>query len=494
MAFIRSALFLALLQFLAYFAGGGVAAARAEQPWPLKGVDELKQLHGPTWSGVQLLTYRHSTDYNEPVSARTIIGLGRDAIFREDDGRRVVVDFRLGRIYEMEATGRFQNSPIAAEIVARTWQRAVRPPSKRVEDRFVPVDGTEDRRPVLENLWAPMSEQFWEVSETHISHFSDAKAVWETRQIGPVTEFLHDTHTVVRWRPADMALPEEVAAQLRRAFTWLWHGHPSILKTLDQGRRPPALLAIGLPRRRGFAVETFELESMEWCAACELMPATAQPGALGDGVFVRDLWPIMTAAAGGGYTQVAEDVYLERIKDALERDHVLEAWLWHLEANFQYQIPTSPSDPKVVRDGDPRAEVLRKAEEVEEVRAIQPGKGQSPETLLRLRANVPANAYILEYFWANRLANETVRFEGLRTGQPPQQALEFMTRALRAMPLVPLIYSDVGDLYYRATCPKEAWLAWELGQALPVRNVVSGIWGKPKFLEEVARADHPEFY
>jgi hypothetical protein len=476
----------------------GVAAgatAQAELPWPLKGAGELKQLHGLTWTGMQLLTYRHSTDYNEPVSARTIIGLGRDAIFREEDGHRVVVDFRLGRIYEMEANGRFQNSPIAAGIAERVHQRSIRPLSRRVESRFAPVDGKEDRRPVMENLWAPMSDPFWTASETHVTHPSDAEAVWETRKIGPVTEFLRDGHTAVRWQPKDKALPKEVAAQLPRAFTWLWAGHPAILKTLSQGQQPPALLAIGLPKMRGFAVETFELESMEWCATCELMPPTAQPTVLGNTVFARELWPIMVAAVGGGYTQVTEKIYLERIESALEQDRVLEAWLWTAESSFQYKIPTSPSNPEVPLEDDPRGVVLRKAKEIEEIREIQQKNGQMLETLLRLRERVPTNAYMLEFFWVvNSIDKKNVLFDGLRTGQPPQQALEFLTRSLQAMPLVPLVYSDMGILYQNAARPKEAWLAWELGQGLPVRNVFPHIWDKPKSLKEAARTEHPEFY
>src|SRR5262249_43897196 len=92
-------------------------AAIAQTPWPLKTPDELKALHGPSFTGAQILTYRHSVEPRQPgVASETVVGIGRDFIFREEGKTRFVVDLRLGRIYH-ETNKRYVSYPMAANIV-----------------------------------------------------------------------------------------------------------------------------------------------------------------------------------------------------------------------------------------------------------------------------------------------------------------------------------------------------------------------------------------
>src|SRR5262245_38338794 len=91
--------------------------AMAEAPWPLKSTAELKALHGPTFTGAQILTFRHTVDPARPDTAPdTIIGIGSDFVFREEGSTRFVVDLRLGRIYQVRDK-RYVSSPMAASIV-----------------------------------------------------------------------------------------------------------------------------------------------------------------------------------------------------------------------------------------------------------------------------------------------------------------------------------------------------------------------------------------
>src|SRR5712671_6697160 len=79
--------------------------AKCETPWPLRTPAELKTLHGPTFIGMQILTYLRSQDPKvEGAAAQIVIGIGQDIIYREDGQNRRVVDLRLGRIYDVRGT------------------------------------------------------------------------------------------------------------------------------------------------------------------------------------------------------------------------------------------------------------------------------------------------------------------------------------------------------------------------------------------------------
>jgi hypothetical protein len=94
------------------------STASAETPWPLKTPTELRVLHGAGFAGFQILTYRVSEPSKQPDKS-IVIGIGRDVIIRDDGRTCRVVDFRLGRLYDVDEHRRYVNSPIATEIVFR---------------------------------------------------------------------------------------------------------------------------------------------------------------------------------------------------------------------------------------------------------------------------------------------------------------------------------------------------------------------------------------
>src|SRR5262245_23665999 len=88
-------------------------------PWPLKTLAELKKLHGPTFVGMQVLTYRREqAPAVEGAAPEVTIGIGRSILFYEDGDDRRVIDLRLARIYDLHRK-RYVNSPFAAELDLR---------------------------------------------------------------------------------------------------------------------------------------------------------------------------------------------------------------------------------------------------------------------------------------------------------------------------------------------------------------------------------------
>src|SRR5262249_42008102 len=111
-----------LLPALVLFA----TAASGETPWPLRTPSELKALHGPTFVGMQILTYRRSQEPKvEGTAPQIVIGIGQDIIYREDGQNRRIVDLRLGRVYNLQGA-RYVDTPIAPEIVFRENELASR--------------------------------------------------------------------------------------------------------------------------------------------------------------------------------------------------------------------------------------------------------------------------------------------------------------------------------------------------------------------------------
>ena len=93
-----------------------IGPARAETPWPLKTPAELKTLHGPTFTGLHILNYCPPQEAAEAgAAAATVIGIGRDIMFRDDGGNRRVIDLRSAA--STRSATSYINYPMAADIV-----------------------------------------------------------------------------------------------------------------------------------------------------------------------------------------------------------------------------------------------------------------------------------------------------------------------------------------------------------------------------------------
>jgi hypothetical protein len=197
-------------------------AATAETPWPLKTPAELKALHGPSFAGAQILTYRHSVEPHQPgVASETVIGIGRDFIFREEGKTRFVVDLRLGRIYQ-ETNKRYVSYPMAANIVF--WDSEL---THRVAlGKALATAGV-----------AAAFDLFWAAVELKVTTPGDQPPALETRDDNGETVFSYKGEEALRWRPAGKPLPAESGIQLGHAFAMAMAGASSSRRRIISGRQ-----------------------------------------------------------------------------------------------------------------------------------------------------------------------------------------------------------------------------------------------------------------
>jgi hypothetical protein len=203
------------------------ASVMAETPWPLKTPSELKALHGPSFVGAQILTYRHSVEPRQPdVASDTVIGIGRDFIFREEGKTRFVVDLRLGRIYH-ETNKRYVSYPMAANIVF--WDSELA--NRVVLGKAVAKAG----------LASDTFDAFWAGVELKVTAPGDPPPAIETRNDNGDTVFTYKGEEVLRWRPRGKPLPSAPAIHLGHALLWLWPVHPVLAARLSaEGKAPRA--------------------------------------------------------------------------------------------------------------------------------------------------------------------------------------------------------------------------------------------------------------
>jgi hypothetical protein len=459
-------------------------AAIAETPWPLKAPAELKALHGPTFTGAQILTYRHSVEPHQPAApTEIVIGIGRDFVFREEGETRFVVDLRLGRIYH-STKKRYGSYPIAANIVFADSELA----NRAVLAKAAATAG-------LPAVFDP----FWGAVELKVTTPGDPPPDITTRNDGDHTVFSYKGEEVLRWRPGGEPLPAVSAGQLGHALLWLWPVHPLLGAKLSMGGKAPEYLKVRQHVAGQSKIDIFQLTESRWCETCDAIPADAQPVPLGGttgGVFEADLVPIMVAASEGKFKPLSSDDYLRRTDAALDRGATLEAFLWFLERLLQDGAPRcQPGDTSErCRIQNRLLEQIRTnadAQTFQRNAAIRSTEAAS--AIAALREKIGTNAYYIDLSSVNALPANALRF---KTGdrEPLKSAQRQMASALAAMPTVPAIYRDIGLIYFAAVDPWRAWFAWEMGAANPGRAADPKLWDFVRDLDGQVRQRHPELF
>src|SRR5580704_1441282 len=276
-------------------------AARGETPWPLRTPAELAALHGPTFVGMQILTYRRTqTPKVDGAAPQVVIGVGPDIIYREDGQNRLVVDLRLGRIYDVKA-GHYLDTPIAPYVGFRDFELT----NRLWMSQAMAKAGIDQSK-------VAMTDPFWRSVELKITPPNEPPPAVTTRTEGRDTVFLYRDAEVTRWRPADDALPAPVASTLARTLLWFFEVHPTfIARFAKEGRAPAHLLVhVQFPKAH---TDDYELVGSQWCATCQALPADAKPGLFVGGVLENEMAPIMVAAVQGKYAPVMGEEYLRRI-------------------------------------------------------------------------------------------------------------------------------------------------------------------------------------
>jgi hypothetical protein len=461
-------------------------SARCETPWPLRTPAELKALHGPTFTGMQILTYRRTQDPKvEGAAPQTVIGIGQDIIYREDGQIRRVVDLRLGRVYNLQGT-RYFNTPIAPEIVIRENELA----NRIGLSKAVAAAGIErDRLDV-------MGEPYWRAVDLKVMPTDEPPPVVKTRHDGGETVFLYNDSEVVRWRPADKALAAPQAANLARVLLWFFKIHPSLIAQLVKDGTAPRHLTVHWRLADKPQSDDYQLVSSQWCAACEALPAKGEPGLFIGGVLENEMAPIMIAAAQGKFTAVSSEEYLHRIDAALDKGATLEAFLWFNERLLQYGVrkcqPTESDDYCRVQN-----RLVAQIQWDADVRSFSQARSkasiESANAIAGLRSKVGPNAYYIDLSSANAIPPSAIWFKSVDV-EPLKSADKRMASALAGMPMVPAVYRDIGNMYFNAMNVGRAWLAWEMGRAIPGRSMEPNMWARVDAMEATTRQRHPEFY
>jgi hypothetical protein len=166
---------------------------------------ELKALHGPTFSGALILTYRHTVEPERPETApETIIGIGKDFLFRQEGKTRFVVDLRLGRIY-LGMDNHYVSFPMEANIVF--WD------SEAANRAVLSKAAAAGRLPAAASF-----DPFWNAVELRLTVPGDPPPTVETREEDGETVFSYKGEEVLRWRPMSEPLSAAAAAQLRHVL------------------------------------------------------------------------------------------------------------------------------------------------------------------------------------------------------------------------------------------------------------------------------------
>ena len=341
-----------------------------------------------------------------------------------------------------------------------------------------------------------MGDPFWRGVDLKLTQADEPPPDLKSRVESGETVFLYDDVEVVRWRPADNALPAPQAGNLARALLWFFQVHPSLIAGLAKDGKPPQHFAVHSQSPNTPQSEDYQLVSSEWCATCQALPANAQPGLFVGGVLENEMAPVMIAAAQGKFNAVSSEEYLRRMDAALDRDAPLEAFLWFMERLLQYGgrkcQPTEADDYCRIQ-----LRLKAQGQSNGDVRIfVQGSSGKSMESanvVANLRSKVGDNAYYIDLASVNAIPPSAIWFKSVDT-EPLKSAEKRMAIALAGMPVVPAVYRDIGNMYFNAMNVQRAWLVWEMGKAIPGRSIEPNLWAHVDATEAKARQRHPEFF
>jgi hypothetical protein len=458
------------------------SAAHAETPWPLKSPAELKALHGQGFTGFQVLTYRHSQTPNPSEKLHDVVlGIGTDIIFFDDGKVRRVIDFRLGRIYNVNQDRHYVNSPIAAEVIFRDFERANREglakelSSAKLEDKTT------------------LGNAFWQDVELKVTTSDEAQPALDWREDRGETVILYKGEEVVRWHAMDETLPASVRDNLRHVLLWFFPMHPSLDARLAADGRAPRHLAVHWWTLNQEHVDDYQLIEAHWCETCAALDGDMQPVLRGGESFDRDFAPVMVAAAQGKFKALSSEDYLARVNAALGHDDVLQAHLWFIERGLQYGIrKCQPGESGNYCETTARL-LSRAGGDADVITYTQSVNAQS-FAIAALRDKAGANAYFIDLSAVDAIPPSAFAFKS-ESAEPLKSALPRMAAALAAMPMVPAVYRDIGKIYFASKLSTTtAWLVWEVGRALPGLSAEANMWQFVDSVEAQTRQRHPEFY
>ena len=320
-------------------------------------------------------------------------------------------------------------------------------------------------------------DPFWNAVELRLTTSGDPPPAVETREEDGETVFSYKAEEALRWRPMSEPLPDAAAAHLRHALLWLWPVHPTLAATISAAGKAPQHLMVRVHDAGQSKSHDYQLIESHWCETCDALPADAEPipseGAWGDS-FETELVPIMVAASAGKFTPVSSDEYLRRTDAALDRGATLEAFLWFIERSLQDGIQRcQPGDvTERCRIQNRLVERVQTSADVESLQRYMTLRSQEAVgAIMALRNKTEANAHYIDLIAINALPPAALPFK-TADQEPLKSAQRQMRAVLTAMPMVPAVYRDIGNVYFAAV--KSMACLVRVGNGQSKRRSISG--------------------
>jgi hypothetical protein len=343
-------------------------------------------------------------------------------------------------------------------------------------------------------------DRFWIESELALSVLGIAPMAMETRQNAGATEFLHGGQIVALVKPSETEIPRAVAHAYGAFLRWALPVHPNITRFLGLLGNVPARLdyiseAKGKPEKISLRLRKAETVSADYPMpprlSLVLLPwGTNDP----DVALMREVLPHMTDAmtsrgAANSAGQIAS--YREAIDRDFKEGHKFAAALRLTELALRWGRSATQCEPskdsgpcrnkeeidKFLR-GDPRSVTMFKATALQE---------KKPEKALELwrgldRHDVP-NGYVVDIFTSRLLSEAGER----------RAAAKAFAAAFAGNPSIIALYRALGDHFARVSRIDLAWLAYDLGRALPNRAPPDALIGIDTIEQQLAET-YPEMF
>ena len=426
-------------------------------------------------------TYRVTEGEGGP--REVVVGLGPDYLLISEGPHRTIVDRALRRRIEIEGD-QFANTSLYAMPAFAAYEIQNRAALRRVMNA------------AGQSVGIYSLDQFWAEADLGVTTGGPAVQIEAAPLPSGGSVYSYRGTEVARFSPSDRSLPA-VRGELLRLF--LQHRlrlHPSIRDAIVATGRMPQEIAYSRPVALELRQETWQLTVFEQHPAAYALPPSAGPVIRADAFFEREILPSMLAAVEAHQPPRSLDQSRRAAVAAADRGNWADAMLIVMETSLQYGVHDCP--PPLAA----RKECLDLAAHRSEMMADLGAAAFVQATGIQYRDSAQAirlwrgmsrsglsNPTLIDLMIANTLSSQEAK--------PSQAEAEEPTRlfasALRGNPFIASIYKDIGDHYMRRLAPLTAWIAYDLGRAVPGRPANDNL-AKISALERLLEQQHPAFF
>jgi hypothetical protein len=411
---------------------------------PAAGSDMVLSLHSQAQGELQL---QYSRDVAGQNVQTTTVGLGGDYHYTRDPGGLRLYDYRLRRIYSVDASGRFTNDSLYAQV----WFRATELESRvRLRKAMQAAGLPMDKVPTAQ-------DPFWMESDLGLLSPDLPVPAVQHSELDGRNSWVADGAEVVAVRYDPEPVPEAVKGGLRRFWSTFVQIHPSIADDLAaSGKIPQELWVTSKPTGAGATLTHWKLIARHWQpqAHYPLPPHLVAAPTQVAGVF-PEIFALLSKEVANRATPPAHEAYVARAQAAIDRGAGIEALLTLTEMNLAEGHPTA-----ACATGDPRefcALAVKAGPLVRsDARYAVAFAQQSPALSDRPQFDTLANAYLLRLLWATRPAGKDVSRDMIEHD---------LLAALSTAPIADFT-KDTGDFYAAGWQPFAAWQVWDLGRLM----------------------------